>query len=194
MARFSSLALTAAAIVGLTTLGVPAASANLADITAEARRATAQGLIVIPERLRKPQLRPRPTATPTPTPVPSSPAPPTTACAFPTVSFDGAAYCPATIDGVRGTSHGTGTRVVVRGVTVSAVTPSTVTVAVWTFPPCPPGKFCGQLMTLQSLTVAWSGSSRPAYGDVLDLFGQTVPTSITPVGYVTTGWCPIDWC
>ena len=69
-----------------------------------------------------------------------------------------------------------------------------MTVAVWASPPCPPGKYCGQLLTLESLTVAWSGASRPAYGDVLDLFGLTVPTSITPVGYVKTGWCPIDWC
>ena len=144
--------------------------------------------------------RPRPTATPrptapptaTPTPAPTSSAP--TACAFPTVSFNGSAYCPATIGAVRTTLYGTGTQVVLRGVTVTAVTTSTVTVAVWASPPCPPGKYCGQLLTLESLTVAWSGTSRPAYGDVLDLFGLTVPTSITPVGYVKTGWCPIDWC
>jgi len=136
-----------------------------------------------------------PAASATPATSLPSPAPTTTAvCAFPTVRFNGAAYCPATIVGVRGTSYGIGTRVVLKGVTVTAVTPSKVTVAVWTSPPCPPGKFCGQLLTLESLTVSWTGTSRPGYGDVLDLFGRTITASITPVGYVKTGYCPIDWC
>jgi hypothetical protein len=79
-------------------------------------------------------------------------------------------------------------------VTVTAVTTRTVTVAVWTSPPCPPGKLCGQSLTLESLTVPWTGTSRPAPGDVLDLFGRTITASVTPVGYVKTGFCPIDWC
>ena len=119
---------------------------------------------------------------------------PTAACAFPTVRFNGASYCPATIVGVRNTVYGLGTRVVLKGVTVTAVTTTTVTVAVWTSPPCPPGKYCGQVLTLENLTVPWTGTSRPAYGDVLDLFGPTITASITPVGYLKTGFCPIDWC
>jgi len=61
-------------------------------------------------------------------------------------------------------------------------------------PALPAGKVCGQLLTLESLIVPWCGTSRPGYGDVLDLFGRTITASITPVGYVKTGYCPIDWC
>ena len=132
----------------------------------------------------------------TPSPV-ASPPTPTAACAFPTSSFNGAAYCPATIANVRGTVYGIGTRVVLKGVTVTEVgsgTPSTVTVAAWALPPCTPGNYCGQTLTLQSVTMTWSGTSRPGYGDVLDLFGTTITASITPVGYIKTGYCPIDWC
>jgi hypothetical protein len=135
-----------------------------------------------------------PTASATPAPVMSPAATTAPACAFPTVRFAGADYCPGTIAGVRGSSYGTGTRIVLRGVTVTTVTTGTVTVAAWVARPCPPGMFCGAGMTLDSLTVSWRGTSRPAYGDVLDLFGRTVTSSLTPVGYVKTGYCPIDWC
>jgi hypothetical protein len=118
----------------------------------------------------------------------------TTPCAYPTVSFRGVAYCPVAMAGVQNTTYGSGTRVVLRGVTVTAVTTSTVTVAVWEVPPCPVGHLCGATLTLRTLTVAWTGTSRPAYGDVLDLFGSTVTASLAPVGYVKTGFCPIDWC
>jgi len=136
-----------------------------------------------------------PSATAGPTPATASPSPSTAACSYPTVIFNGAAYCPATIVGVGATSQGIGTRVVLRGVTVTEVTSRTVTVATWDYTPCPPGKWCGAgYFTLQSLTVSWSGTGRPAYGDVLDLFGRTITASITPSGYLKTGFCPIDWC
>ena len=135
-----------------------------------------------------------PAASATPAPALSPVATTTTACASPTVTFAGATYCPGTIAGVRGSSYGTGTRIVLRGVTVTNVSTGTVTVAAWVARPCPPGMFCGASMTLDSLTVSWWGTSRPAYGDVLDLFGRTVTASLTPVGYVKTGYCPIDWC
>ena len=69
-----------------------------------------------------------------------------------------------------------------------------MTVAAWTSPPCPPGKYCGQLLTLESLIVPWTVTSRPGPGDVLDLFGQTITGTITPVGYIKTGYCPIEFC
>ena len=193
MSRAHHTLVIAAAIAAVTAAGLAGGSASAMSRPAEQ---TATVSSMRQSWRPRPTPSPRPTATPTatPTPAPSSPAATGTACAFPTVSFNGAAYCPATIDAVRATFYGTGTRVVLRGVTVTAVTTSTVTVAAWASPPCPPGKFCGQLMTLQSLTVSWSGTSRPAHGDVLDLFGPTIPTSITPVGSVTTGYCPIDWC
>ena len=69
-----------------------------------------------------------------------------------------------------------------------------MTVAAWTSPPCPPEKYCPQLLTLESLIVPWTVTSRPAPGDVLDLFGQTITGTITPVGYIKTGFCPIEFC
>lgn len=134
---------------------------------------------------------PKPTATPSAS---TSPAVATVACAYPTVKFNGTSYCPGTIVGIRNTAYGIGTRVVLNGVTVTTITTSTVTVAAWTSPPCPPGKYCGAILTLESLIVPWSGTSRPAYGDVLSLFLTTTSASGKPVGYLKTGYCPIDWC
>jgi hypothetical protein len=49
-------------------------------------------------------------------------------------------------------------------------------------------------MTLQSLTVPWSGSARPRYGEVIDLYGTTTSGSLSPAGYVRLGYCPIEYC
>jgi hypothetical protein len=95
---------------------------------------------------------------------------------------------------VHNTVYGIGTRVVLRGVTVTERDESTVTVAVWTSPPCPPGMFCGQLLTLESLIVPWTGTSRPGVGDVLDLFGRPITGTITRDGYIKTGFCRIEFC
>src|SRR5687768_4225072 len=99
---------------------------------------------------RQPTVSHRPSASlaATSTPAPTASTVTAFACAFPTVSFNGAAYCPATIGGVRGTLYGTGGRVVLKSVTVTAVATSNVTVAAWALPPCTPGKYCGQLLTL----------------------------------------------
>jgi len=139
-----------------------------------------------------PATSPAPSATPTP-PAPS-PSVTAIACAVPVVVFNGGSYCPVSIPQVRATAHGTGARVALMSVTVSEVTAGTVTVAVWALPPCPPDKYCGATMTLQSVTVSWQGAGRPAYGDVLNLFGLTAPGSLTPAGYIKTGYCPIDMC
>lgn len=193
MARFPSIAITAAAIAALTTMGLPTASATTGDDAAEFRSAADISQFV--------NLRPGPRPTATPTASPTSPAtatptasPTAPACAFTTSSFNGAVYCPITIANLKNTSYGTGIRVVLKSVTVTAVNSSTVTVAAWALPPCTPGNFCGQTLTLHSLTVPWTAASRPEYGDVLDLFGVTIPASITPDGYITTGNCPIDYC
>lgn len=181
MARLLSAAVVAATILGLTVLGaVPASAAPNEERvsttprtapTATSRSGTSRGA-----------------ATP-------SPARAAAACPYQTVVFQGASYCPASIAAVRGTTYGTGTRVVLGGVTVLTVSTSSVTVAAWVFPTCPLGKLCGAgTVTLDTLTVAWRGTSRPAYGDVLNLFGVTIAASVTPVGYNKTGFCPIDWC
>jgi len=46
-----------------------------------------------------------------------------------------------------------------------------------------------------SLVVPWSGSGRPAYPAVVDLYGVTTAGNLTPVGFVTsTTGCYIDYC
>ncbi len=157
MARRLSVLLIAAAILGLTTFGLPAAVAAptaSTDVTAAGgwrvprptpvrqRHPARQRYPARHRHRRHPPLRAR-------SRLPASTVP---------------AYCPATIATVQGTMYGIGTRVVLKGVTVTTVgqgTPSTVTVAAWALPPCSPGHFCGQTLTLQSLTVTWSGTSRP---------------------------------
>lgn len=161
MARFPSIAITAAAIAALTTMGLPTASATTGDDAAEFRSAAGTSQFV--------NLRPGPRPTATPTASPTSPAtatptasPTAPACAFTTSSFNGAVYCPITIANLKNTSYGTGIRVVLKSVTVTAVNSSTVTVAAWALPPCTPGNFCGQTLTLHSLTVPWTAASRPS--------------------------------
>ena len=105
------------------------ASGSSADGALRAWRASAPAEMVSYDRSASHRPKPSPTPTATPTASPSSPAP-TVACAYPTSSFNGAAYCPATIVGVRDTIYGIGTRVVLKSVTVTEVKPSTVTVAV----------------------------------------------------------------
>ena len=122
-----------------------------------------------------------------------SPAPSPPACNA--LLFKGNWYCSATIAGIQATSYGTGKRMVLRQVTVTdASTVGKVTVAAWANL-CPPGKYCGASMTLQSLTLPWTTTlARPKYGDILDVFGTTTTGSLRVVGFVTTGNCPIDWC
>ena len=125
MIQYLSVALTVGATVGLTALGLMPATASPAEGALSSWRASNPAGIVSYDRLasRRPKPTPIPTATGTPTASPSSPAPTATACAYPTSSFNGAAYCPATIVGVRNTAYGTGTRVVLKGVTVTEARP-----------------------------------------------------------------------
>ncbi len=116
-------------------------------------------------------------------------------CAFPTVKFKGKAYCPGTIGGVQATKYGIGTLVVLNDVTVTEVTTTTVTVAAYEYKPCPPDKLCGAgSFVFVTLKVSWSGTNRPVYGDVLNLFGKTKAASFTVKGYIKLRNCPIDLC
>lgn len=100
----------------------------------------------------------------------------------------GVRYCAGDIRGVRGTAYGTRARVVLHGVNVVDVTATTVTVMGWSA--CPPGTWCGAL--LDTLTVSWSGSGRPRYGDVISLYGVTATATLRPVAAVVTGYCDPD--
>ena len=121
-----------------------------------------------------------------------TPAPSPTGCNA--LLFNGQWYCSATIAGVKAASYGSGKRVVLKSVTVTARSSSSVTVGAWVSQPCPPDKFCGATLTLETLTVSWTGTARPAHGDVINLFGTTTSQSLTPTGYVKIGYCPIEWC
>jgi len=110
--------------------------------------------------------------------------------------YGGQQYCNATISAVHATSYGVGMRVVLRDVSVTAVNTKTktVTVAALEWSTCPPDKYCGATATVASLTVVWTGSPRPARGQVINLFGTTTAGSLKPVGYLTTSACYIDYC
>lgn len=115
--------------------------------------------------------------------------------ACPGVTYGGKLYCSSTISEVKATARANGARVVLQGVSVTAATANTVTVGAWEYAPCPPGYFCGALMDPQSLTVTWSGPSRPAVGTVVNLFGTTIVRSLKPVGYAPDpSGCYIDYC
>ena len=110
--------------------------------------------------------------------------------------FGGSYYCLVSIEDVTSTRFGTGKRVYLAEATVSAVTPNTLTVAQLRndCPPPTPGHFCGASLYYVYLTVPWSGTHRPTYGTVIRLYGTTTSGTMTPTGYVKTGFCPIDYC
>lgn len=116
----------------------------------------------------------------------------TTTCAG--LSRNGLWYCNATLSSVRSESSVPGRRVVLRDVSVTAVTATTVTVAAIEWGVCPPDRYCGGLGTVVSLTVAWTGTARPVRGAVVNLFGTTITRSVRPAGYTASDACHIDWC
>lgn len=156
--------------------------------------------------------RPRPTVTPTvsssPTPTPtvsSSPTQTATTAPSPTVTaspaasppgctvviFNAQPYCAGTLTGVNRTIYGLGQRIALGGVNVSAVNDQNNTVQVWGFDPCPAGQYCGAGSV--TTTVVWDGSPKPTPGDVINLYGVTLTSSLRIDGYVKIGWCHPDW-
>jgi hypothetical protein len=111
------------------------------------------------------------------------------------VAYNGQQYCASTLGEVKTGAYPVGTRVALQNLSVTARTTSSLTVAAWEVVPCPPGYFCGATMNPQSLTVAWTGQSRPAVGSVINLFGTTGRGALTPVGYTPDLFgCYIDYC
>jgi len=110
-------------------------------------------------------------------------------------AYNGQLYCASPISQVNAGAYAVGTRVLLESVSVTASTPSTVTVAAWEVTACPRGYFCGATMDMQSLTVAWTGQSRPAAGTVINLFGTATRGSLSPVGYSADPYgCYVDYC
>ena len=109
-----------------------------------------------------------------------------------TVLYGGVGYCSADIGAVSRTGYGTGVRVALGGLNVDAVNSRVVTV--WGFAACPPGYFCGAGST--SIDIAFPvGMTLPSAGSVLTVYGVTVPGSLTPDGYVVSGYCdPVYGC
>jgi hypothetical protein len=67
-------------------------------------------------------------------------------------------------------------------------------VTVWGFAACTPGYFCGAGST--SIDIAFPvGMALPSVGSVLTVYGVTVLGSLTPDGYVVSGYCdPVYGC
>lgn len=110
-------------------------------------------------------------------------------------SFGNQYYCRVPIERVLDSTYATGSQVYLNDAFVTQVTDGTVTVAQTRYvDDCPAGQICGAgvQITFVYLTVSWSGSHRPAYGTKLRLYGTTVPRSLSPTGYVRTGYCTIE--
>jgi hypothetical protein len=110
-------------------------------------------------------------------------------------TYTGHSYCATSISQIKAGAYPLSTRVVLRGVSVMASTTSTVTVASVVATACPPDRYCGSLITIQTLTVAWRGPARPAVQTAIDLYGVTTVGSMKPYGYVyDLDGCYIDFC
>jgi hypothetical protein len=67
-------------------------------------------------------------------------------------------------------------------------------VTVWGFAACPPESICGAGSTTITITFP-IGMALPSLGAMLTVYGVTVPGSLTPDGYVVTGYCdPVYGC
>jgi len=98
--------------------------------------------------------------------------------------FGGQHYCPADVQGVLATKYGTGRRVWLDRANVVGVDLHTVRLA-W-------AQGCQEPYTCRDfefLTVPWEGRHRPSTGIEIRLYGTTTEGSLTPAGYVNTGWC-----
>ncbi len=111
-------------------------------------------------------------------------------------SYKGSIYCPASIEGVKATQYGTGKRVYLDQVTVDRVTSTSITVAQQRARACSPSSWgCGAgSIYYVYLTVPWTGTGRPSYGDVITLYGRTTQSTLVADGQVRLGYCPIDYC
>ena len=142
--------------------------------------------------------RPRTTITrPTASTVTASTAvaPPACAAGAPATQFNGQSYCAGYIIGVKTNVYGSGARIVLRN--VNAVQVNGTSVVIQGGPSClqDPAKspvYCGS--TIPTLTVSFAGSTAvPSYGAIIDLYGVTGPSSISPKGYVVKGFCDPDF-
>lgn len=99
---------------------------------------------------------------------------------------------PGYVIGVKRTSYGVGARVVLRGVTVDDVAGRSVSVSgrPTCLPPAPgsPPVWCGAMIPTIGVTFP-NRRSLPSAGDVIDLYGTTGTSSLTPTAHVVVGHC-----
>lgn len=118
-------------------------------------------------------------------------------------------YCSATIDQVKQSRYPVGQRLVLKAVSVTSVSTTSITVSVgWpVFTPCPPGMFCGAGTSTwyqTDLVVPWTGGGRPTSPSVIDLYGTVTAGGVTPTvspgswtlrpGLCYVEWSMIGWC
>jgi hypothetical protein len=107
--------------------------------------------------------------------------------------LDGQSYCSGTIAGVVYGSYGVGTRLVLQGVSVYAISGATVSVAGG--PSCPPSDepvYCGA--TIPSFDVdASTADALPELGQIVDVYGVTgTKPTFNATSFVWTGYCDPD--
>ena len=127
----------------------------------------------------------------------AAPAKPTCTTGATPVLYQQQWYCPATATGVKNTIYGTGKRVLLTGVSVTAIRGTTATVSSTTVTttPCPPDKYCGAIVTITVTTISVSVAGlavRPVVGSYGDLYGITGAGALTATGFVArdaTGVC-----
>lgn len=124
----------------------------------------------------------------------AAPATPTCAGGSAPAAYGGQWYCPGYVIGVKRGAYGVGTRIVLKGVTVLAVSGTTATVEGG--PSClPPSTYCGAIVP--SVAVTTTGlSTLPAVGDIVDMYGITRTATLTGKGWVWKGssGCAPDFC
>lgn len=104
----------------------------------------------------------------------AAPTKPTCAAGATPVLYREQWYCPGTAIGVMNTAYGSGRRILLAGVSVTAISGANATVSSTTVTPCPPGKYCGAIVTVTTVTVSLSGLiTRPVVGDFGDFYGVT---------------------
>lgn len=105
------------------------------------------------------------------------------------VLYQGQWYCPGTALGVQNTAYGTGKRILLTGVSVTAISGTNATVSSITITSsCPPTEYCGATVTVieTRITVSLSRiapADRPAVGAYGDFYGVTGTGRLTAIWF-----------
>lgn len=115
----------------------------------------------------------------------------------PTVTYNRVAYCVGTIADLKAGKYPAGMKIALEPVAVLSRSGTTASLgqatAAFTSEPCPPGMFCGALITCtnswQTLTVDFARlGPRPAAGSAIKVYGQVTTTpTLAPAGWALVG-------